>query len=56
MKQRSIYQQQSQELIRIFEEAGSSKKVLVVAMDYPRRSTSSRSAMATAIFFADRLV
>lgn len=36
MKKRSIYQQQSQELMRIFEEAASSKKVLVVAMDYAK--------------------
>lgn len=37
MKKKSIYQQQSQELMRIFEEAGSSKKVLVVAMDYAKK-------------------
>jgi transposase len=37
MKKRSIYQQQSQELMRIYEEAGNSKKVLVVAIDYAKK-------------------
>ncbi len=37
MKKRSIYQQQSQELMCIFEEAGSHKKVLVVPMDYAKK-------------------
>jgi transposase len=37
MKKRSIFQQQSQDLLRIFEEAGTSKKVLVVAMDYAKK-------------------
>ena len=37
MKKRTIFQQQSQELMRIFEEAGTSKKVLVVAMDYAKK-------------------
>lgn len=36
MKKRSIYGQQSQELLRIFEEAGTSKKVLVVPIDYAK--------------------
>ena len=37
MKKRTIFQQQSQELLRIYEEAGNSKKVLVVAMDYAKK-------------------
>lgn len=37
MKKRSIYAQQSQELLRIYEEAGASKKVLVGAIDYAKR-------------------
>lgn len=37
MKRRTIFQQQSQELIQIYEEAGNSKKVLVVAMDYAKK-------------------
>ena len=37
MKKRTIFQQQSQELMRIFEEAGTSQKVLVVAMDYAKK-------------------
>lgn len=36
MKKRSIYGQQSQELLRIYEEAGTPKKVLVVAIDYAK--------------------
>ena len=37
MKKRSIYGQQSQELLRIYEEAGTSKKVLVVPVDYAKQ-------------------
>lgn len=37
MKKRTIFKQQSQELLRIYEEAGNSKKVLVVAMDYAKK-------------------
>jgi len=37
MKKRSIYGPQSQELRRIYEEAGSGKKVLVGAIDYAKR-------------------
>ena len=37
MKKRSIFQRQSQDLMRIFEEAASNKKVLVVAMDYAKK-------------------
>jgi transposase len=37
MKKRTIFQQQSQDLLRIYEEAGNSKKVLVVAMDYAKK-------------------
>jgi transposase len=36
MKKRSIYGQQSQELLRIYEEAGTSKKVLIGAIDYAK--------------------
>jgi len=38
MKKRSIYGQQSQELLRIYEEAGTSKKVLVGAIDYAKKN------------------
>jgi len=34
MKKRSIYGQQSQELLRIYEEASTSKKVLIGAIEY----------------------
>jgi len=37
MKKRSIYGQQSQELMRIYEEAGRTTKVLVAAIDYAKR-------------------
>ena len=37
MKKRTIFQQQSQDLLGIYEEAGHSKKVLVVAMDYAKK-------------------
>lgn len=37
MKKRSIYQQQSQDLLRIYEEAGTSQKVLIGAIDYAKR-------------------
>lgn len=40
MKKRTIFQQQSQELMQIYEEAGNSKKVLVVAMDYAKKEHS----------------
>ena len=36
MKKRSIYGQQSQELLRIYEEAATSKKVLIGAIDYAK--------------------
>ena len=36
VKKRSIYSRQSQELLRIYEEAGTSKKVLVGAIDYAK--------------------
>ena len=36
MKKTNIYQNQSQELLHLFEEAGSSKKVMCVAMDYAK--------------------
>jgi hypothetical protein len=37
MKKRTIFQQQSQELMGIYEEAGTSKKVLVIPMDYAKK-------------------
>ncbi len=36
MKKRNIYQNQSQELLHLFEEAGSSEKVMCVPMDYAK--------------------
>jgi len=36
MKRKNIYQNQSQELLHLFEAAGSSKKVMCVAMDYAK--------------------
>jgi len=37
MKTRNIYQNQSQELLRLFERAGSSAKVMCVPMDYAKK-------------------
>jgi len=37
MKKRSIYQNQSQELLHLFEEAGNSAKVMCVPIDYAKR-------------------
>ena len=37
MKKRNIYQNQSQELLRLFEEAGSSEKVMCIPMDYVKK-------------------
>ena len=37
MKKRTIYQNQSQELLHLFEEAGSSAKVMCVPMDYAKQ-------------------
>ena len=37
MKKRNIYQNQSQELLQLFEEAGSSDKVMCVPMDYAKK-------------------
>ena len=36
MKKRNIYQNQSQELLHLFEDAGNSKKVMCVPMDYAK--------------------
>ena len=36
MKKRNIYQNQSQELLHIFEDAGSNEKVMCVPMDYAK--------------------
>ena len=37
MKKRSIYQNQSQELLHLFEEAGNSAKVIRVPIDYAKK-------------------
>jgi len=37
MKKRNIYQNQSQELLSLFEAAGSSAKVMCVPMDYAKK-------------------
>ena len=37
MKKRTIYQNQSQELLHLFEAAGSSAKVMCVPMDYAKK-------------------
>ena len=37
MKKRNIYQNQSQELLHLFEEAGNSDKVMCVPLDYAKR-------------------
>ena len=37
MKKRNIYQNQSQELLHLFEGAGSSEKVMCVPMDYAKK-------------------
>lgn len=37
MTKPSIFQQQSQELLKIYEEAGNQKKVLIVAIDYAKK-------------------
>ena len=36
MKKRNIYQNQSQELLHLFESAGSNDKVMCVPMDYAK--------------------
>jgi len=37
MKKRNIYQNQSQELLYLFENAGSNDKVMCVPMDYAKK-------------------
>jgi hypothetical protein len=37
MNNRSIFQQQSQDLMKIYEQATHSKKVMVVAIDYAKK-------------------
>ena len=37
MKKRNIYQSQSQELLQIFEAAGSNEKVMCVPMDFGKK-------------------
>jgi len=37
MKKRTIYSEQSQELHKLFEEAGTSEKVMCVPMDYAKK-------------------
>ena len=36
MKKRNIYQNQSQEIVQLFEDAGSNDKVMCVPMDYAK--------------------
>jgi len=42
MKKRNIYQNQSQELLSLFEAAGNSAKVMCVPMDYAKIFFESR--------------
>ena len=37
MKKKTIYSIQSQELLRLFEEAGNSSKIMCVPMDYAKK-------------------
>ena len=37
MKKKTIYSNQSQELLRLFEEAGNSSKIMCVPMDYAKK-------------------
>ena len=37
MKKRTIYSEQSQELHKLFEEAGTNEKVICVPMDYAKK-------------------
>ena len=37
MKKRTIYAEQSQELLRLFEEAGNNAKVMCVPIDYAKK-------------------
>ena len=37
MKKKTIYSTQSQELLRLFEEAGNSSKIMCVPMDYAKK-------------------
>ncbi len=37
MKKRNIYQNQSQEIVNLFEAAGSNEKVMCVPMDYAKK-------------------
>ena len=37
MKKRTIYAEQSQELLRLFEEAGNNAKIMCVAIDYAKK-------------------
>jgi len=37
MKKRNIYQNQSQEIVHLFETAGSNDKVMCVPMDYAKK-------------------
>jgi hypothetical protein len=38
MKKRSIYLDQSQELLSLFEDAGNNSKVMCVPMDYAKKT------------------
>ena len=37
MKKRNIYQNQSQEIVNLFEAAGSNEKIMCVPMDYAKK-------------------
>ena len=37
MEKRNIYQSQSQELLRLFEDAGNNSKIMCVPMDYAKK-------------------
>ena len=37
MKKRNIYENQSQELLQLFEQAGTSEKIMCVPIDYAKK-------------------
>jgi len=39
MKKRNIYQNQSQEIVNLFEAAGSNEKIMCVPMDYAKKGS-----------------
>ncbi len=46
MKKRNIYQNRSQELLSLFEEAGNSAKVMCVPMDYAKKDHTVQFCLA----------